>query len=348
MLWLTVTVKTPPGILTSPRKLVADYDLLMTHCGGWEKSGVVYNVEQSAAAVVSFKTDYMQADSDFEQDYDAEDEEMNEEEGTYEGDIRTDFSVHMKEEQAEDTMSAHDAVLVSEKDAYMHVAHAQDSAYTSTVSTLETPDAIQVDVVNPSDATMQDANRINADTSREPSTELPSSIEKAACQTASRNYTMGSIVVGAASATWEAFLYYLYTGRVVFAPLTSEGEDIRGSFVSSYMADKPYMPAPCSCKSMYRLADELDMIELRELALNHLQSRLSKDTILTEIFSEFTSRYKEVKKVEMEVLLRYWSELVDTQVLRQKLVEMTSGDYPHAGDIVAEIFKQISQGRFRP
>ena len=53
---------------------------------------------------------------------------------------------------------------------------------------------------------------------------------------------------------WEALLFYLYTGTVAFAPLRSRGEKRRREYIESYQRKNPRRPAPCSCKSIYRLA----------------------------------------------------------------------------------------------
>ncbi|KAH9911403.1 hypothetical protein B0H21DRAFT_774822, partial [Amylocystis lapponica] len=88
------------------------------------------------------------------------------------------------------------------------------------------------------------------------------------------------IVTGVASATWESLLFYLYTGNVKFAPLTSEGEAVRQSIIDLSSLTDPHRPAPCSCKSIYRLADKMHLESLRDSAMKYLQSRLSVDNIL--------------------------------------------------------------------
>ncbi|KAH9943870.1 hypothetical protein B0H21DRAFT_660394, partial [Amylocystis lapponica] len=106
---------------------------------------------------------------------------------------------------------------------------------------------------------------------------------------------------------WEALLFYLYTGNITFAPLKSEGDNVRQSFINRRRSKEPNRPAPCSCKSIYRTADEvcghhlplrlinnfmeqMGLDALKHLALDHLKSRLSAKNILTEIFSTFTSQ----------------------------------------------------------
>ncbi|KAH9943907.1 hypothetical protein B0H21DRAFT_747540 [Amylocystis lapponica] len=138
------------------------------------------------------------------------------------------------------------------------------------------------------------------------------------------------IVTGVASATWEALLFYLYTGNIKFAPLTSEGEEVRQSVIDMSSLTNPDRPAPCSCKSIYRLADKMNLELLRDCAIKYLQSRLSVGNILEEVFSVFTSRYEEVQKMEFAVMMQHWDNLRGTSALSAWLARITSGDYPHA------------------
>ncbi|GJE86650.1 hypothetical protein PsYK624_027310 [Phanerochaete sordida] len=96
--------------------------------------------------------------------------------------------------------------------------------------------------------------------------------------------------------TWKAFIYYLYTGKVVFAPLRSRKSAVRPPTKAIQMSASA--PA-CSPKSMYKLADELGISELRDLALKDIQSQLSSDNILAELFSTFTSRYDAIRDMEI-------------------------------------------------
>ncbi|KAJ7159561.1 hypothetical protein C8R46DRAFT_814906, partial [Mycena filopes] len=82
--------------------------------------------------------------------------------------------------------------------------------------------------------------------------------------------------------TWKALIYYLYTRRVNFRPLKSEGPQEANSTVKG---------PTCSPKSMYRLADKLGLEDLQGLALTAISSRLSETNILEEVFSSFTSVY---------------------------------------------------------
>ncbi|KAH9922246.1 uncharacterized protein B0H18DRAFT_1185478 [Fomitopsis serialis] len=105
-----------------------------------------------------------------------------------------------------------------------------------------------------------------------------------------------------------SFLFYLYTGVVVFAPLKSRGEIARKKFITEYKAKNPHRPRPCSCKSMYDLAHQ--------------------DNIVAEIFTEFASRYGEVKDMELRTLKEHWGELKGTEQISQILRKVVRGELP--------------------
>ncbi|KZT19699.1 hypothetical protein NEOLEDRAFT_1123756 [Neolentinus lepideus HHB14362 ss-1] len=66
------------------------------------------------------------------------------------------------------------------------------------------------------------------------------------------------IIKDAAFDTWQALLFYLYTGDIAFRPLKSQ-QEIRPktSFQEDGHGGEQAWPQPCSPKSMYRLADKV-------------------------------------------------------------------------------------------
>ena len=62
--------------------------------------------------------------------------------------------------------------------------------------------------------------------------------------------------------SWEAILYWLYTGVIVFAPLTASGKTDRDAYVKQYSTNNPDRPAPVSCKSVYRVAEAVGLFSV--------------------------------------------------------------------------------------
>ena len=64
--------------------------------------------------------------------------------------------------------------------------------------------------------------------------------------------------------------------------------------------------------------------------------------MLTEVFSEFTARYDEVKEMELALVVQYWDALKASAAFKRKMVEVTNGSVPHAADVISEIMLRVS------
>ncbi|KAJ7660824.1 hypothetical protein DFH06DRAFT_1193375 [Mycena polygramma] len=78
--------------------------------------------------------------------------------------------------------------------------------------------------------------------------------------------------------TWRALLYYLYTGKLSFSSVS----------ISMRVESEETTPR-CSAKSMYRLADQLGLHELKAVSLSSINANLSSKDIVQQVFSKFTS-----------------------------------------------------------
>ncbi|KAJ7769901.1 hypothetical protein B0H16DRAFT_1452281 [Mycena metata] len=141
----------------------------------------------------------------------------------------------------------------------------------------------------------------------------------------------GRVVVlkDTAHKTWKALLYYLYTRRINFSPLRSEGSKI-------VAADGPR----CSPKSMYRLADKLGLNDLKAEALQCLASRLSEGIILHEVFSSFTSMYPAVQKLEVEYLMSHFTPRA-SEGLKEMTKKICEGEKAHCTDTLYLILQRM-------
>ncbi|CCL99840.1 uncharacterized protein FIBRA_01864 [Fibroporia radiculosa] len=101
--------------------------------------------------------------------------------------------------------------------------------------------------------------------------------------------------------TLQAFIFYVFTGKIEFAPLKSQPISIRKEKYS--IRRKPYQSPFCSPKSIYRLADMYGIHDLQTLALNDIKSKLSPENIMIELSSSLTPIYPEVQKMEVDFLL---------------------------------------------
>ncbi|KAI0761405.1 hypothetical protein BC629DRAFT_1597304 [Irpex lacteus] len=105
-----------------------------------------------------------------------------------------------------------------------------------------------------------------------------------------------------AANTWQAFVYFIYTGHIHFAPLESEGKDFRRAEQAKHKEKNPSLPPLCSPKSIYRVAHHFDIAELKELARKDLMSKVTPKTVAKEIFSKFSSMYEDILHAQLQFL----------------------------------------------
>ncbi|KAF7789949.1 hypothetical protein EIP86_000897 [Pleurotus ostreatoroseus] len=124
------------------------------------------------------------------------------------------------------------------------------------------------------------------------------------------------VVHDVAANTWQALVYYIYTGKIAFAPLRSQGLQTRADSIRKYSTAHPGLPTPVSPKSIYRLADIVGLDELKKTAEQDIMGKLSIQTIVMEVFSWFSS----IKKAK----------------------EIVQGRLPHTENVLEAIFQRIS------
>ncbi|KAI0711678.1 hypothetical protein C8Q76DRAFT_737486 [Earliella scabrosa] len=106
-----------------------------------------------------------------------------------------------------------------------------------------------------------------------------------------------------ASRTWKAFIFYAYSGKLSFAPLTSTKNKSRRRGLQSLNGTPT-----CSPKSMYRFAEKYDIGDLKKAAFDNLRGQLSPKNIFVELFSSFTALYPEIHTMQFEYLKTHISE----------------------------------------
>ncbi|BGP31832.1 hypothetical protein JCM10296v2_003609 [Rhodotorula toruloides] len=139
---------------------------------------------------------------------------------------------------------------------------------------------------------------------------------------------------GTSYRTYRAFLAWVYTGTVHFAPLTSSfrypsiaSSHTSTSATSSYRQHAaslaahvklyPSQPTPVSPKSLYRLAHFLEIAPLQHLCLDALKERLTTANVAYELFSDpLAELYQEAFDLELESAREGWDEVKQSQAMR--------------------------------
>ncbi|KAJ8519000.1 hypothetical protein ONZ45_g3995 [Pleurotus djamor] len=164
------------------------------------------------------------------------------------------------------------------------------------------------------------------------------------------------VIQDVAYATYHA----LYTDSIVFAPLSSsfssrhEGtssptpsvvqpqQSMEGSasveskttvysrreWIALWKQENPGNLVPCSPKSVYRLADRLDLKELKERAADQILKSLTVENIAHEVFSPFAATFDDIRKVEVEFFLKNWEKIRDSMAMRDVWQQIRVGRHP--------------------
>jgi len=194
---------------------------------------------------------------------------------------------------------------------------------------------------------------------------------------------MTVIVKDVAYSTYLALLYYIYTDTIVFAPLSSsfiqardhssvspmstpsfapvepQGntmatkksaiEDFtaatRREWIKEWLRNNPGRPAPCSPKAAYRLADRLDLRELKERAAQHISKSLTVDNIAYEVFSPFAATFEEIRQVQVNFFLTHWQDIRSSDSMRNVWQQIRNGRHPGFEEVWPVIVQSLE---FKP
>ncbi|KAF8195411.1 hypothetical protein BJ912DRAFT_956877 [Pholiota molesta] len=230
-----------------------------------------------------------------------------------------------------------------------------------------------------------DAEGVQSTDSHVSSTEIAPStnVQEPIASTDSSKLTI--VVKDAAYTTYRAMLYYIYTDNIVFAPLSSsfigmssdgatvaqadtslpstpsEGSQIpsgqrfshqdtapmssRADWIREWMRLNPGRPAPCSAKSIYRIADRLDLTELKERAAEHITKSLTVENIAYEVFSPFAAAFETIRKVEIDFFLAHWQEIRASDTMKHVWLQIRNGRHPGFEEVWPVIVQSLE---FKP
>ncbi|KAF9650002.1 hypothetical protein BDM02DRAFT_3112802 [Thelephora ganbajun] len=120
---------------------------------------------------------------------------------------------------------------------------------------------------------------------------------------------MGKVAVirDMAAVTFEAMVCFLYTGKIRFAPLSSDlrrelPAEARGGDWSTVRLPHP------SAKSIYRLADKYDIPTLKQLAKAYIHKNLAYCNIVDEVLSSFSLSFPEILSVQVSRIVSKMNE----------------------------------------
>ncbi|CAK5264129.1 unnamed protein product [Mycena citricolor] len=147
----------------------------------------------------------------------------------------------------------------------------------------------------------------------------------------SRRIGHAVILKGHAFRTWTAFIFYLYTDQICFSGTKAPVRRTR-------------VPA-CSAKSMYLLADQFGLPELKSLAFATLCTQLSTKTIVKEVFSHFTSWHPEIQDIQLDFLFEHLPEV--KQDMDRMLHSICTTPSAHCSVVLQKVFGRSTSAAAR-
>ncbi|PVF98434.1 hypothetical protein CPB86DRAFT_784877 [Serendipita vermifera] len=119
-------------------------------------------------------------------------------------------------------------------------------------------------------------------------------------------------------------------GSVVGA--ASTGDDgspaTRAQWIREWGYENPGRPLPCSAKAVYRLADKLDLADLKERAREHIVKSLTVTNVPHEVFSSFSATFEEIRKVQIDYFLANWGEIRGSEAMSDIWHQIRNGRHP--------------------
>lgn len=126
--------------------------------------------------------------------------------------------------------------------------------------------------------------------------------------------TSGYSALGAAS-TSRALMHNRESSGA-FADELQKAHQKRKQAIESYVRRNPGRPTPCSAKAMYKLADKLQIPDLKKRAQEHIEMSLTVGNIVWEVFSGFNTQYPDIRKMETDFLLKHWRSVKKSSTMK--------------------------------
>ena len=156
------------------------------------------------------------------------------------------------------------------------------------------------------------------------------------------NFTYRQITITHASyCTYLAVLLWLHSSYIGFEDLrSSRAETWRDYARQDYLNGLPQQHL-ASPKSVYRLAHLLELPHLQALALLNLKDQLMVDTAATELFSDISNIYDEVRAVVLDFVVKYWSEIKRSRGMNEFHQRLESGELPKGGPTLSALLRRV-------
>ncbi|BGP13067.1 hypothetical protein JCM10213v2_000986 [Rhodosporidiobolus nylandii] len=169
-------------------------------------------------------------------------------------------------------------------------------------------------------------------------------------------------IVDAGFTTYRAMLFYLYSDKITFAPsasnfvvellrkkanppldgdaATEEADDLvsRRAFLLAE-ADETQAPVEsASAHTVYRLADKLDIPELKKLAFEAIEKGFTNETLVSALSVDFD----EIQDAALKFALDHWNEVKASTAFDRVVKGSCAQEVEGAGEIWARLLSKLS------
>ncbi|GAA6033597.1 hypothetical protein JCM8097_001475 [Rhodosporidiobolus ruineniae] len=146
-------------------------------------------------------------------------------------------------------------------------------------------------------------------------------------------------------ATFDAFLFYLYTNKLQLLPSVSD-------FLVAFHDDKQETPSRnvwlaghfcystlpvCIPHGLYRLADRYLASELKKRVKAFIVRSLTVENVAYEAFCQLSVDFDDFQKPVLEFLLEHWDEVKSTKAMEHVLTLLGDGSLPDGAPILKKI-----------
>jgi hypothetical protein len=142
-----------------------------------------------------------------------------------------------------------------------------------------------------------------------------------------------------AYSTYRAVLLFLQTGHISFTPLSSSLSTSRDDYLASKLEESPNLPLPVSPKSVFRLADLLDLPSLEALALTSFKSSLTVDGAAHELFSDASVLYRELRTAVLQFVKEKADEVKATAGWEDVMRKVEQDEVKGSAPILLELLR---------
>ncbi|KII83022.1 hypothetical protein PLICRDRAFT_47435 [Plicaturopsis crispa FD-325 SS-3] len=128
-------------------------------------------------------------------------------------------------------------------------------------------------------------------------------------------------------------------------PAAAAAPTTRKGWIQQWQKNHPGRPAPCSAKAIYRLADRLDLRELKERASGHIIKSLTAENISYEVFSPFSAAFEDIRKIQVSFFLKHWAEIRTSNAMHNVWQQIRIGRHPGFEEVWPYIARHLE---FKP